>query len=77
MANKYRVDRNACALGVSVPCGMNSLLYLGDNALEARKAFDVAEPGLDSWGRPNATFGVTMAVWNGENYIVKCKKGGI
>lgn len=77
MGTKYRVDRNACALGVRVPCGMNSLLYLGDSYRDASRAFEAAQPGIDSWGKPNATFGVTLAVWNGNDYVVKRKKGGL
>lgn len=68
----YRVDR---VNSRRVPCGMNSLRYLGDNAKEAHKVFDQLEPGLDSWNQPNLAYGVIFSVWNGEDYVIKWEKG--
>lgn len=71
--NTYRVDRNNAPV---TPCGMNSILYIGDNYQQARKVYDAAQTGLDAWGQPNATYGVVLSVWNGESaYVVKCMKG--
>lgn len=75
--SKYRVDRSTAKLGGSAPCDMNSLLYLGDDRDDAFKAYADAQPGIDTWGKPNATYGVTMAVWTGSDYLVKCQKGGV
>jgi hypothetical protein len=41
--NTYRVDR---VNSRRVPCGMNSIRYIGDNAKEAHKVFDQLEPRL-------------------------------
>lgn len=70
--NAYRVDR---ANSRRVPCGMNSLRYLGDNAKDAHKVFDQLESGFDSWNQPNLTYGVIFSVWNGEDYVIKREKG--
>lgn len=63
MGTRYRVDRNASS--TTTPLGMNSLLYLGDSHRAALKAYNAAEPGTDPWGRPNDTYGVTLAEWRG------------
>jgi len=75
MPNTYRVDRNDSQ--VTTPCGMNSLLYIGDSWKKARTIFNQAEPHKDAWNRPNATYGVTLAVWseNKRDYVVKAIKG--
>lgn len=70
--NTYRVDRTSSRC---VPCGMNSLLYLGDDPRAARRVFSEAQAGLDMWNQPNAAYGVILSVWNGCDYIVKCEKG--
>ena len=70
--NQYRVDRVNRRI---VPCGMNSIRYLGDNFNEARDVFKELESGFDSWGQPNCTYGVILSVWDGEKYVIKCEKG--
>lgn len=74
MANSYRVDR---ANSRRVPCGMNSILYIGDNWEKARKVYAAAEIGRDSWNNENITYGVILSVWDSSknDYIVKCEKG--
>lgn len=72
--NNYRVDRNKSS--VIVPCGMASIIYIGDNWAEARKVFDGALTGRDSWGNPNECYGLTLSVWSDtkRNYIVKATR---
>lgn len=72
---QYRVDRSDSA--VVVPVGMNSLEYLGKSRREARKAYEQTAPGQDTWGKPNARFGVILSVWDPtkRQYVVKCNKG--
>lgn len=74
--NKYRVDRANCRV---TPCGMNSLLYLGDDIHEAFDAFDGAETGIGNWGQPCPLYGVLLSSWNPETnaYVVISHKGGI
>ena len=73
---KFRVDR---ADSTRVPCGMNSILYLGDSWSEARRVYAHTEPGRDMWNQPNERYGVILSVWAGQrltgDYIVKCSKG--
>jgi hypothetical protein len=72
--NTYRVDR---ADSLQSPCGMNSLLYIGDNIDEAVKVYTYHDPGKDSWNVPNSAYGIILSVWNaGANeYRVKRSKG--
>jgi len=70
--NTYRVDRVNSRV---VPCGMNSIRYLGDNAKEANDAFVKLKPGFDSWDNLNCTYGVILSVWDGERYVIKREKG--
>ena len=73
--NTYRVDR--AQEGATVPIGMNSIVYIGDDAPDAHYVFDLTEPGKDEWNQPNCTYGVMFSVWNelrGE-YTVKRYKG--
>ena len=74
--SQYRVDRVDSR---TVPCGMNSILYLGDNWNAAMRVFSKAETGLDAWNQPNSRYGVILSVWNGQrltgDYVVKCMKG--
>jgi hypothetical protein len=75
MTNKYRVDRNDST--ETVPCGMNSLIYLGDSLSQATKAYMAANTGLDAWNKPNPSYGVTLSKWNDvkNDYSVIMKKG--
>ena len=71
---KYRVD---VASSRSVPCGMNSIKYLGNDWQDARATFAETEAGEDGWNQPNALYGVILSVWddNKQQYIIKCEKG--
>ena len=72
--NKYRVDRANCKV---TPCGMNSIVYIGDNWSKARAVYDTTTGGLDAWGQPNSLYGVILSVWDEgkRDYIVKAVKG--
>src|SRR5574340_1361767 len=54
VSTQIRVDRvnQPCA-----PCGMNSILYLGGDFRAAKREYDRAEGGVDTWGQPNASYG--------------------
>ncbi len=58
-----------------VPCGMNSIKYLGGNEREAAKDFEATETGRDAWNQPNASYGVVLSVWDGSRYVIKRRKG--
>ena len=70
--NTYRVDRNNRN---TVPCGMNSILYIGDNLVEARKRFELALTGFDCWGKVNSTYGVILSEWRDGSYRIIETKG--
>lgn len=72
--NNYRVDRNKSS--VIVPCGMTSILYIGDNWADARTVFDNETTGRDAWGNPNECYGLTLAVWSEDkrDYIIKATR---
>jgi len=72
--NDYRVDR---ADRLTVPCGMNSILYIGDDVAYAREVFSQAQPGLDVWNQPNPDYGVLMSKWNEtlQDYVILRRKG--
>lgn len=72
MRNQYRVD---VADSKVTPCGMNSLLYLGENVAKAQRAFNLAKGGRDAWGQLNPNYGVILSVWNGKEYEVTQSKG--
>jgi hypothetical protein len=61
--NRYRVDRNN---EPRAPCGMNSLIYLGDSYPAALRVFHSTKPGFDSWAKPNPKYGVVLSQWNEE-----------
>lgn len=72
--NTYRVDRNNKPLA---PCGMNGILYLGDNYNAAMFAFNSAKVGIGAWGTPNESYGVVFSKWHPErrDYGVVGTKG--
>lgn len=74
MANKYRVDRVSSR---RVPCGVNSIEYIGNDWNKAREVFHHTEVGIDEWGAPSERYGVILSVWNDEkrDYVIKCEKG--
>lgn len=57
----YRVD---LVDSMSVPCGMNSIVYIGDDPTDARATFMVTPVGLDAWGRQNGHYGVVLSRWS-------------
>jgi hypothetical protein len=63
--NTYRIDR---ATDKRTPCGMNSIVYIGDNIREARKSFFNTVAGFDTWNKQNADYGILFSKWN----IAKC-----
>jgi len=69
--NNYRVDR--AIEGLSPPCGMNSILYIGDSLNDALSVFHHATGGKDAWNQPNRDYGVMLSIWhpNRMDYIVK------
>lgn len=64
--NAYRVDRMRRGL---VPCGMNSIRYLGDSLREADRTYDLLVPGFDAWDQPDASYGVVLSRWDGNDYV--------
>lgn len=74
MSTNIRVDR---VNQRQVPCGMNSLRYLGNDFRKAYLVFKSLEVGLDTWNQPNCTYGVILSVWNSaqSQYVIKCEKG--
>ena len=72
--NKYRVDRNNKR---HVPCGMNSIIYLGDNLSEAKRRFQQTLTGFDWWSKVDNNYGVILSEWNGTDYKILDCKGNI
>lgn len=72
--NRYRVDRNNTR---TVPCGMNSIQYIGDNLVEAKRRFQLALTGFDCWGKVNANYGLILSEWTGNDYRIIDVKGNI
>lgn len=70
--NRYRVDRNNDG---HVPCGMNSIIYLGDNLSEAKRRFQQTLTGFDCWGKVNSTYGVILSEWRDGDYRIIETKG--
>jgi len=71
--NKFRVDRvNTRA----VPAGKNSILYIGDDVAKARKLYDNTVPGVDTWNRPDPSYGVVFSRWDARTFqyeVIKAK----
>ena len=69
--NNYRVDR--AEETATPPCGMNSILYSGDNYIAAMHVFNCTEGGKDMWNQPNKDYGVMLSIWNKDknDWIVK------
>jgi len=72
--NKYRVDRSDTP---RTPCGMNSIVYLGDSWLYAEAMYKNTATGLDTWDKPNPKFGVVLSVWDekAQDHKVLMTKG--
>jgi hypothetical protein len=75
MANDYRVDRTDDKN--RVPCGMNSIVFIGERKGQARNAFIATEPGKDAWGKPNENYGVVLSCWDASkrDYVIIDTKG--
>jgi hypothetical protein len=75
-SNQYRVDR-VSSRTVVVPCGINSILYMGNSWEEAKEAFAEAKPYFDTWDQPNILYGVILSVWDEDknDYVIKLEKG--
>lgn len=65
MGTQYRVDRTD---SLTAPCGMSSILYLGDSLREARKVLAAHDAGIDKWNQPNDKYGVVLFEWNPLKY---------
>jgi len=61
MSTEFRVDRTDTK---SVPCGMNSIVYLGNNLNEARYVFAQTEMGRGPWNDERPTYGVVLSQWS-------------
>jgi hypothetical protein len=72
MRNQYRVDRALEAL--SPPCGMNSILYVGDNYPLAMRVFHATTGGKDAWNVPNRDYGVMLSIWHPERGVYVAKR---
>jgi len=74
---RFRVDRNKSR--TKVPCGMNSIIYVGDQFNVAYAIFKESFPGIDEWGQVDKLYCVTLAEWSSfkKDYIVSyCKVVG-
>lgn len=65
MGTQYRVDRTDT---LTAPCGMSSIVYLGDSLKEARQALINTDAGRDAWNQPNDKYGVVLFEWNQLKY---------
>ena len=72
--NTYRVDRSNSK---TVPCGMNSIQYIGDNLAEAKRRFNLTLTGFDWWSKVDNNYGVILSEWNGTDYKILDCKGNI
>lgn len=72
--NNFRVDRVDT---LRVPCGMNSIAYIGSSFTEAKKIYSELDVGLDAWNQPDSAYGVILSVWDwgDREYVIKCSKG--
>ena len=66
MLNKYRVDVSDSNI---VPCGMNSIRYIGNNLKEANRVYNATKVGFTAWNKPNPDYGVILSEWNGTDYV--------
>lgn len=63
---KYRVDRVPFGTTIA-PAGMNSIRYLGDSEMQARKVFRELAGGLCPWDRPDLRYTVSLFEWQGSH----------
>ena len=70
--NTIRVDRVFRPfLGQCAPCGMNSIIYIGDDMNKAIRVFQNAVTGKDKWNNADPEYGVSLSIWNGNDFITK------
>jgi hypothetical protein len=74
MSTKYRVDRVDT---LTAPCGMTSIIYLGDSKRDATQVLLDADLKLDKWNRHNDRYGVALFEWdiNRQDYIAISWRG--
>ncbi len=60
MSTKYRVDRVDT---LTAPCGMTSIIYLGDSKRDATQVLLDADLKRDAWGKHNDRYGVVLFEW--------------
>ena len=74
MSTKYRVDRVDT---LTAPCGMSSIIYLGDSKREATQVLLDADLKLDKWNKHNDRYGVALFEWdsNRRDYIAISWRG--
>jgi hypothetical protein len=69
--NNYRVD---LVNEDRVPCGMNSIRYLGDSLKQARKALALASApvGVDTWDKPDPAYYPVLSHWDSskQQYVI-------
>jgi hypothetical protein len=65
--NTYRVDKTDER---RVPCGMNSIRYIGDSLSKALKSYATTQPGTDEWNQPQPHTFVMLSKWNGTDYAI-------
>lgn len=65
--NTYRVDKTD---EHRVPCGMNSIRYIGDSMKLALKTYAATQPGTDKWNQPQPHTFVILSKWNGTDYAI-------
>lgn len=70
----YRVDVNKSQ---TVPCGMNSIRYMGKSKAEALKVYNQTLIGFNSWHGVDSSYGVVLSSWSGKysdsDSIIKTK----
>lgn len=74
--NEFRVDR--AREGVSPPCGMNSIVYVGESLNEALQVYKATSGGKDAWNNLNSEYGVMLSIWNPDRneFVAKRWKSG-
>ncbi len=74
MSTKYRVDRVDT---LRCPCGMGSIIYLGDSKRDATQVLLDADLKRDAWNKHNDRYGVALFEWdsNRRDYIAISWRG--
>ena len=74
MGTRFRVDRVDT---LRCPCGMNSIIYLGDSKRDATQVLLDADLKRDAWNKHSDRYGVALFEWDNErrNYIAISWRG--